>query len=363
MHKKLVACAAAAALALVFACSKNPEAPAAPGGATPDASDAAADGSTLKVTAPTPQSPVNNAQQDVLLLTAGTSTGRFVQGMSFSYEFEIRNAGNNPVCNSGAIASSGSTVSYSPTCTLDFDAPHTWRVRAVRGTSFGPWSSAATFRSPAGGFIRNNEVFDPLTNGRTVGDIRGAVEFSAQGAKLVGHDSHIRYALPQNLQEGEFSLMVLGADEGSPGDKSKILAMQEGPDEGDITDDDYRMTAELRGRNYGAPGSVTFRIIPGDGEPRDGHREAKNFSSSRWYFWRFSWRTGVARLEVREDNRNGRALYDTQIGTGTHPYRPVPHYVYIGAPVGRAGPIDATLPGGIYKNVWVSPSPRPNFPE
>ena len=62
-------------------------------------------------------------------------------------------------------------------------------------------------------------------------------------------------------------MMVLNADEGNPGDKSKIFSMQEGPDINDITTDDYRMTAELRGRNYGAPGSVTFRIIPGDGEP------------------------------------------------------------------------------------------------
>ena len=55
------------------------------------------------------------------------------------------------------------------------------------------------------------------------------------------------YRLPQTLEAGEFSMMILGADEGTEGDKSKVFAMQEGPDEGDITDDDYRMTAELRG--------------------------------------------------------------------------------------------------------------------
>ena len=70
----------------------------------------------------------------------------------------------------------------------------------------------------------------------------------AQGAKLIDHSSFIRYRLPVNLQQGEFSMMIQGADEGSEGDKSKVFAMQEGPDEGDITDDDYRFTAELRGR-------------------------------------------------------------------------------------------------------------------
>ncbi|MBW8895704.1 MAG: hypothetical protein JF613_05925, partial [Acidobacteria bacterium] len=48
--------------------------------------------------------------------------------------------------------------------------------------------------------------------------------------------------------------------------------------------------------------------------------------------------------------------------TGSHPYRPDPHYLYLGTPMGRAGALDATLPGGIYKNVWASSRPRPNFP-
>jgi hypothetical protein len=182
------------------------------------------------------------------------------------------------------------------------------------------------------------------------------------GLKLLDHTSHVLYRLPQNLQQGEFSMMILGADEGSRGDKSKVLAMQEGPDEGDITDDDYRMTAELRGRDYGAPGSVTFRIIPGDGDARDGSRVQLNFDSSRWYFWRFSWRTGQARLEVRRDSETGQAIYDQTIGTGSHPYRPDPHFAYLGSPAGRAGLIDATLPGGTYKNVYLGPNARPAFP-
>ena len=31
------------------------------------------------------------------------------------------------------------------------------------------------------------------------------------------------YRLDENLQEGELSMMVLNADEGNPGDKSKII--------------------------------------------------------------------------------------------------------------------------------------------
>ena len=364
MHlKKLAICASAGIMALVVACGKNSPSPVSPSAAEQAAAGAAADGSTLKATAPNPVSPVSGAQPDgQLVLIASKSQAKF-SDFALSYQFQVR-SGSTVVYDSGVIGGVGSgpnNVQHSPGL-LTPDTNYTWRARAAYQGAFGPWSSDASFKSPIGGYIRGNEVFDPLTGGKTAGEIRGPVQFaSGVGATLVGHESHILYRLPVNLQQGEFSMMIQGADEGSEGDKSKVFAMQEGPDEGDITDDDYRFTAELRGRNYGAPGSVTYRIIAGDGVSRDGGRSQLNFNSSRWYFWRFTWRTGSARLEVKEDNENGRTIYDSSIGTGSHPYRPDPHYAYLGAPMGRAGAMDATLPGGTYKNVWISGNPRPAF--
>jgi hypothetical protein len=308
---------------------------------------------------------VNGAQPDTLTLVANKSQGKF-QSVPLSYQFQIStNSGTIvPECTQTVTPTdSEPTVSYNPSCPLEFDQPHKWKVRARMGNDVGPWSVEASFKTPTGGYIRGNEVFDPLTNGKTAGETSGPVQFIAgQGVKLIDHSSFVRYRLPASLQQGEFSMMILGADEGSEGDKSKVFAMQEGPNEGDITDDDYRMTAELRGNLYGAPGSVTFRIIAGDGESRDGGRTQLSFNSSRWYFWKFTWQTGSARLEVRVDNETGSTIYQSQIGTGSHPYRPDPHYMYLGAPIGRAGGNDATLPGGIYKNVWASSRPRPAFP-
>jgi hypothetical protein len=362
-YKTLVVCASAAALAAALACSKNPETPVAPSATEPGVADAGPDGSTLKASAPTPQSPVNGQQPDTLVLTAGKSTPSYGSQTPLSYEFEIRNSGNTTVCSSGVVGGgSGSSVTYTPTCTLEFDQPYTWRVRAAVNNGRGPWSANASFRSPAGGYIRDNEVFDPLTNGRTAGNIFGPATFSPDGITLLDFSSHVTYRLPINLQAGELSMMILGADEGKPGDKSKVFSMQEGFDEGDITDDDYRFTAELRGRQYGAPGSVTYRIIAGDGVSRDGHRIQLNFNNSRWYFWRFTWQTGSARLEVKEDSPAGRTIYDVGIGTGGHPYRPDPHLIHLGSPIGRACVCDATMPGITIKNVWASSRPRPAFP-
>ena len=365
-HKKLVACAAAALMAVALGCSNDSPTPVSPSGAEAGGSGAGPSGETLKATAPSPQSPVNNQQPDSLVLVAGKSSASFSGGSpAYGYEFEIRNsAGSASVCPSVKVAGGGgSSVQATPNCSLEFDQSYTWRVRAYLGNANGPWSSNATFRAPAGGYVRGSEIMDPLTNGRTAGSISGPTQFiPGTGIQLMDHGSFVTYQLPETLQQGEMSMMILNGDEGNPGDKSKVFSMQEGPDINDITTDDYRATIELRGRNYGAPGTVNFRIIPGDGEPRDAHRSQVNFNSSTWYFWRFTWQTGVARLEVKEGGPNGRTVWDHATGTGGHPYRPVPHLVHLGSPPGRGGLLDATMPGIIIKNLWVSSRPRPAFP-
>ena len=322
MHQKtLVVCSAAALLALGVACSKSPQSPASPTSVQEPAAGAAPDGSTLKVAAPSPVSPINNAQPEVLVLTTNKVAGKYNPSITPAYEFEIKNAGGTTVCSSTVAAGSGSTVTYTPSCALEFDAAHTWRVRATYAGAVGPWSAAASFRTPSGGYINGNELFDPLTNGKTVGNRVGGTQFVAKGLELLGHDSRVSYELPQNLQNGEFSLMVTGIDEGSPGDKTKVMSMQEGG--GDITTNDYRVTVEKRGRLYPTPGAVQFRIIMGEsgdeGRIFDSDRVGVSFSDERWYFWKFTWQSpGRAALEVREDSPSGRVIYSSSRGTGRY---------------------------------------------
>ena len=173
-YKTLVVCASAAALAAALACSKNPETPVAPSASQPGTADAGPDGSTLKVSAPTPQSPVNNQQPDTLVLTAAKSTASYGSQTPLSYEFEIKIVGGG----------AGASVSYTPTCTLEFDQPFSWRVRAAVNNGRGPWSATANFRSPSGGYIRDNEVFDPLTNGKTAGKNQAVASGSPRRGRL-----------------------------------------------------------------------------------------------------------------------------------------------------------------------------------
>ena len=310
-------------------------------------------------------SPINNAQPDTVVLVASKAAGKFDSSINPQYQFEVRRGGAAlAACTTTLTAGTGTTVSYTPTCSLEFDTAHTWRVRAVMSGAFGPWSAEAAFRTQSGGYINSSpEVFDPLTNGKTVGSARGVQFVGADGLRFTGATSLVTYALPATLQAGEISAMVKGIDEGSPGDKTKIFTMQEGTN--DITDNDYRMTVEKRGIQYSPPGAVTWRIILGDAYEHariiDGDRIALDFSDERWYFWKFTWGARTS-LEVREDRPTGRVIYQSSRGTSAFAYRPVPHFAYLGSPVGRAGPGDASIPGAIYKNVWISARPRPAFP-
>lgn len=350
-----------AVLGTTIACgaSKTPTSPAAVSLAS---GDAGASGETLKIGAPTPTSPIGGLQlQTTTVVLNFTGVAGSYASFTPSYELELRNAANTVVANPTITG-----TSYTVTANLTLDSNHTWRVRAVYQGKVGPWSATAAFKTQVAAFISGSTLYDPLSNGITVGSRVGATTFIAgQGLRLEGHSSYVQYNLPTTLQAGQFSMMILGADEGSAGEKSKVFAMKEGDDL--ITDNDYRMTAELRARNYAPPGTVTYRIITGDAtqehEIHDGTRQAMSFNSSRWYFWSFTWGNGSANLTVREDNENGAVMYSVSTGLGTRPYRPVPHTLMLGTSPGRAGDLDNTIGGGpIYKNVYAGPSARPTFP-
>lgn len=350
-----------AVLGTSVACGST-KTPTSPASTTLASGDAGPSGETLKIGAPTPTSPIGGIQltTSTVVLTFTGVTGTYAS-FTPSYEIEFKNPAGTVIANPTITG-----TSYTVTATLVFDTTYTWRVRATYQGAVGPWSTTANFKTQVAAFISGNTLYDPLTTGLTVGSRNGSTTFIAgEGLRLDTQESFVRYNLPTTLEAGQFSMLIKGADEGGAGDKSKVFAMQEGT--GVITDDDYRMTAELRGRSYSTPGAVTFRIITGEasdeGFIHDGTRVQINFSSARWYFWSFTWQTGSARLVLREDSETGRVLYDQTIGTGSHPYRPSPHTLYLGAPPSRAGIQDATIGGGpVYKNVFAGPTARPAFP-
>ena len=94
-----------------------------------------------------------------------------------TYELEIRNASTNQVVgtNRKFPAASGQQTSFTVTDELAFETNHSPRVRATYRNSVGPWSAVGTFRTAARAFLnpQTGEVFDPLTEGFTVGKQKG----------------------------------------------------------------------------------------------------------------------------------------------------------------------------------------------
>jgi hypothetical protein len=65
------------------------------------------------------------------------------------------------------------------------------------------------------------------------------------------------------------------------------------------------------------------------------------------------------RTTVREGGVDGNTIYDGGVPARTGVDAPAQHYAFIGTPAGRSGAESASIPGTIYRNVWIADHPRP----
>ena len=355
--------AALCSLALAVACSKQSPTPSAPSAAIAASGDANADGSTLKATVPTTQSPINGvklpATQPVVLV-AGNSTTTFSPGVPLSYRFELTNAAGAVVESVLLASGAGATTSRTVAAQLDNEATYQWRVRPEYQGIAGPWSARAAFISPASeGYLRGGELYDPLINGKTVGTIVGPVTFiPGVGVRLETFESRIVYEMPEPVEDGELSALVTNLITNSEGDKTKIFSMAEGY--GDVTANERRMSVEKRGD--GPPGAVAWRFITNADQidTEGAERVIRNFSPNLVYFFEADWRDGFFRVRINEGGVAGNNIYDFGKPYKGF-YRPVPHVVYLGGGPARGGPQGQTVPEMIIRQVWLSQRPRPAF--
>src|SRR3954466_13322476 len=195
MIRKVLICGATAVLATAVACSKSSSNPASPSTTTQTDAGAASDGSTLKASTPTVVSPTGGGQiTDPLVLTASKAVGKFGD-ITPSYQFQVR-SGSNVIFDSGVVGGSGSgnNVAFTvPSSALTSDTDYTWRVRASFQGAIGSWSADGAFKSPVGAYLPPAQLRDPLTIGRTVGQVVGSVTFNSEGATINDQTSFIAY--------------------------------------------------------------------------------------------------------------------------------------------------------------------------
>jgi hypothetical protein len=349
-------------LAVAVGCNKKAATPSSPSAAEQATTEANPDGSTLKATVPTPQSPINGVRLTALqpvVLVIGNSTTPYL-AVPLTYRFEVTNAAG-AVVEDVVVAGGAGSTSHTVTNTLDSEAPYQWRVRPEYQGTAGPWSARAAFISPPSeGYLKGAELYDPLMNGKTIGTIVGPVTFiPGVGVKLESFGSRIVYELPEPLEDGELSALVTNVATNTEGGKTKIFSMAQGY--GDLTVNVRRMTVEKRGDS--PTGGIAFRFLPSDGEGVDtigAERVVRQFDPGQVYFWEADWRDGFFRVRINEGGVTGRNIYDFGKRYGGF-YRPEPHVIYLGGGPARGGLESQTVPGMVIRQVWVSQRARPDF--
>ena len=317
------------------------------------------------LSAPTPSSPTGDAQLDTLRPTLVVTNATSTESGSKTYEFQIATAsdfgfGTVVLTQTGIAEGTGGTTSFTPTTDLQASTRMYWRARASQGGSVSAWSTTAQFRTKEGGFNRNGELFDPLTNGQTIGERSGSTTFMGdRGLRVDNNTSWVKYQLSETLTSGEISVEVSGLYPNHPGEKSRIFSMADATPR--LFDSPYLFNVQYRGLNGNPPNAISFKLLNGGEafkfEPDFTQRSngIRSLNPDTVYQWTATWGS-TFRLVVREGGAGGTVIYDMSMPTsGT--YNPTPHTVYLGAT--DANIESGSWPGAIYRNLWVGRGPRP----
>ncbi len=370
MPRRSLVLSAAVFIAISVACQKSPPlTPTIPSGGTVTPSD----GSTLKASAPSPQSPVGDVRLQTFTtptLTAGAASLTNGGSGALQYRFQLLSDTGAVVQDSGLR----SVSNWTPTVNLDFDKRYQWQVRAEMDGAVGPWSSRASFLSPNGGFIRGKEVFDPLTNGQTVGNRNGGhfVTGSNGGWESDGLGDGLDYDIQTcSACKVEFDVTNFGTGEGvgisvdvkwfSMGDASSwggFLSFRDHP---------YKMHLEQRSDGDGSGMQLIWRNGGADadtgGDPDWGDHRGKflsggpdwghSFDNKVWHFV-IEWTTLTYQITIGELGKPGKIWYPGYGSSGffanNHPYAPPNHRIELGC-----RPRNESMIGARYRNFKVTP--------
>ena len=158
------------------------------------------------------------------------------------YRFEVYNAAGAKIIDSGLLGQ----PTFQITEKLVYkQAAHLACPRGVPGPH-QPLVGGPDHSWCEGGYIRGDEVYDPLYNGETVGQIFNDTTFLGdQGLRLNTNIWYVKDVIPTTITAGEFSTEVMGIQANLPGDKSKVSGMS--TDSDDFITDPFRFDVQYRG--------------------------------------------------------------------------------------------------------------------
>ena len=312
---------------------------------------------TAALAAPEPVSPVGTQQLDTLKPTlqvrnaaatgtVGTVTYRFEWSELDSFPADSRTGSADSVAQDA-----GGTTSFEIPATLKANFILFWRARATNGTLTSNWSRLESFKTQNKGFRVGQTIYDPLTDGTTVGQQRGG-RFVSGGWQVSSITDGIDYDIPTCTScRVEFDVTNFGRKEGEPYQKDlKWFSMGDASTFGNFgafRDHPWKMHLEQRADNDNGLKLIWRNGAAGDNNPGD-HTNKTNvdwtWRGSDVYHFVFEWDPRGFRIWV-----NGVQVFED--GFGGNPFAPGNHRISLGC--WARG--ETLSPGAIYSNFSVAP--------
>ena len=311
---------------LIIGCGDNNSSPTNPS-SSPSGSSSSSDTS---LTAPTAQSPpLGEALEEIQPeLVAGNASGGS-GARTYTFELALDSAFQQMVQTESGVPEGLGGITKWRTAPLEPDTKYHWRVKASTSAGAGPYSTPSEFRIKAG-FTRDRisgglVLFDPLTNGTTVGQLMGG-KFVAGGWQPQENSDCIRYQIPV-LREGRIEFETTNVSSPNPVSGKRILISMWDPSKGEYTTNPFRMHLQKLDRTTVKFDDVRLRWISRGQETNTGI-SFFDFEPQIIYSWRIEWGTfpGIPSQHVKVFLDGFEILsrnYDK-------PYSPNPHWVELG---------------------------------
>ncbi len=306
--------------------------------------------SSPSITAPTIQSPApgEGVSSRQPTLTVGNAQG----ASGLTYRFEVASDSGFVailVAGDNIAEGAGGSTSWQVSQPLDLGGMFYWRASASAGGTRGPFSQAADF-TVEGGFVSQTPVnqiyvFDPLTNGSSVGEVGGGV-FNNRGWVATDSRSYIRYEVPP-ITAGFVEFQVSGLMRLNPAPtpgKRNLLIMWD-PTAGEYTENPFRVHIAKYDERIVNRWHMRFRWIS-QGQERNTGINLFDWDPNQVYTFRLEW---GAFPEI--DSQRARVLLDgmeIMVRNYDPIYRPNVHWIELGM-----APRDESLEQATYSNVTI----------
>jgi hypothetical protein len=274
--------------------------------------------------------PIGEAVQDLQPeLQIGNATGG-VGTRTYTFELALDSAFQQIVLNEpGVTEGLGGVTRWRVTEALQGDTKYYWRVAAVTTAGAGPYSAHSEFRvreafrhdRPTGGVV----LFDPLTNGFSIGEVHGG-SFVAGGWQPLTNLDCLRYQIPTH-PEGQVEFTTTNLSTPNPVPGKRILFSMWDPSKGDYRENPYRVNISKLDESTVKFDDVRLRWISRGQETNVGI-SFFDFEPQLFYEWKIEWGTfpGIRDQHVKVF-LDGIEILNRNYAEAYHPN---PHWVELG---------------------------------